>query len=153
MAGRQVKQCSVLVALEELIEALHEPRHGHRVGLADAIDIGADQDQAACAALAIGGGDANLGAADLAGEGVALSALGLLERLFLLREFCLRAACRARSCCSSSCGSIPIDGSIATVYYPKTTSTMYGRKNPNDSEGALFPFLCEKRRASRRLQP
>ena len=48
----------VLVVLQELIEALHEPGHGHRVGLADAVDIGADQDQAAGAALAVGGGDA-----------------------------------------------------------------------------------------------
>ena len=29
---------------------------------------------------------------------------------------------------------------------------MHGQKNPNDSEGALFPFLCEKRRASDRLK-
>ena len=28
---------------------------------------------------------------------------------------------------------------------------MHGKKNPNDSEGALFPFLYEKRRASERL--
>ena len=57
------------------------------VGLADAVDVGADQDQAAGAALAVGGGEARLGAADLAGEGGALAALGLLERFFLRREF------------------------------------------------------------------
>ena len=85
----EVEQGPVLVALEELIEALHEPGHGHRVGLADAVDVGADQDQAACAALAVGGGEAGLGAADLAGEGGALAALGLLERCFLRREFLL----------------------------------------------------------------
>ena len=79
---RQVKQSPVLVALEEFIESLHEPLHGLRVGLADAVDIGADQDQAAGAALAVGGGEAGLGAADLACEGIALAALGLLERLF-----------------------------------------------------------------------
>ena len=73
----------------KLIEALHEPGHGRRVGLADAVDVGADQDQAAGAALAVGGGEAGLGAADLAGEGGALAALGLLERLFLRREFLL----------------------------------------------------------------
>ena len=55
---RQVEQCPVLVVLQELIEALHEPGHGHRVGLADAVDVGTDQDQAAGAALAVGGGDA-----------------------------------------------------------------------------------------------
>ena len=27
---------------------------------------------------------------------------------------------------------------------------MHGQKNPNDSEGALFPFLYEKRCASER---
>ena len=52
----------------------------------------AEQDQAACAALAGGGGEAGLGAADLAGEGGALSALGLLERFFLRCEF-LREGC------------------------------------------------------------
>ena len=31
---------------------------GNRFGLADAVDVGADQDQAAGAALAVGGGDA-----------------------------------------------------------------------------------------------
>ena len=65
----------------EAIEARHEPGHGRRVGLADAVDVGADQDQAAGAALAVGGGEARLGAADLAGEGVALAALGLLQRV------------------------------------------------------------------------
>ena len=87
--GRQVEQCPVLVALEELIEALYEPRHGRRVGLANAVDVGADQDQAAGAALAVGGGEAGLGAADLACEGGALAVLGLLERLFLRRKFLL----------------------------------------------------------------
>ena len=42
--------------------------------------IGTNADQAAGAALAVGGGDARLGAADLAGEGVALAALSLLDR-------------------------------------------------------------------------
>ena len=87
--GRQVEQCPVLVALEELIKALHEPGPVHRVGLADAVDVGADQDQAAGAALAVGGGDPRLGAANLACEGVALASLGLLERFFLRREFVL----------------------------------------------------------------
>ena len=78
----KVEQGPVLVALEELIKALHEPGHGRRVGLADTVDVGADQNQAAGAALAVGGGEAGLGAADLAGEGGALTALSLLERLF-----------------------------------------------------------------------
>ena len=86
---RQVKQCPVLVALQEAIEPFHEPGHGRRVGLADVVDVGADQDQAAGAVLAVGGGEARLGAADLAGEGVALAALSLLERFFLRREFLL----------------------------------------------------------------
>ena len=149
-AWRQVEQGPVLVALQELIEALYEPRHGRRVGLADAVDVGAQENQAAGAALAVGGGEARLGAADLTGEGGALSALGLLERCFFAVSSCVRAACRARSCCSSSCGSILVDGSIATVYYSNTASMMHDQKNPNDREGALFPFLCEKRRASAR---
>ena len=79
-------------------------RHSLRVGLADAVDVGAEQDQTAGAALAVGGGEAGLGAADLAGEGVTLAALGLLERLFLRREFSLEGRLPASSCCSSSCG-------------------------------------------------
>ena len=63
--------------------------HGRRVGLADAVDVGADQDQAAGAALAVSGGETRLGAADLAGEGVALAALGFLQRFFLRRKFLL----------------------------------------------------------------
>ena len=59
------------------------------VGLRGVLDVGADQDQAAGAALAVGGGEAGLGAADLAGEGVALAALSLLQRFFLRREFLL----------------------------------------------------------------
>ena len=68
-----------MVALEELIKALPEPGHGRRVGLADAVDVGADQDQAAGGALSVGGGDAGLGATDLAGKGVALAAELSLE--------------------------------------------------------------------------
>ena len=67
--GREVEQGPVLVALEEAIEALHEPGVRRRVGLRGVLDVGADQDQAASAALAVGGGEAGLGAADLAGEG------------------------------------------------------------------------------------
>ena len=54
------------------------------------LDVGADEDQAAGAAFAVGGGDARLGAADLAGEGVALAALSLLQFFFLGREFLLQ---------------------------------------------------------------
>ena len=52
-----------LVALEELIEAIHEPRHGRRVGLADAVDVGAHEDQAAGAALTMPNGQRSLAAA------------------------------------------------------------------------------------------
>ena len=69
-------------ALEEAIESLHELGYGRRVALTHAVNVGADQDQAAGAALAVGGGDTRLGVADLAGEGVALAALSLLERFF-----------------------------------------------------------------------
>ena len=86
---RQGEQGPILVALEELIEAIHEPGHGHRVGLADAVDVGTDQDQAAGASLAVDGGDARLGASDLAGEGVALAVLGLIQHFFLSRELFL----------------------------------------------------------------
>ena len=90
MPGRQVEQSPVLVALEEFIESLHETLSGNRFDLADAVDVGADQDQAAGAAFAVGGGDAGLCAADLACEGIALAALGLLEFFFLRLEFLLQ---------------------------------------------------------------
>ena len=51
---RQVEQCPVLVALEELIEALHETLHGNRLGLADTVDAGADQGQAAVKDAGVG---------------------------------------------------------------------------------------------------
>ena len=54
------------------------------------LDVGADQDQAAGAALAVGSGEAGLGAADLAGEGVALAALGLLQLFFPRLQFLLQ---------------------------------------------------------------
>ena len=43
-------------------------------------------DQSAGAAFAVGGGDAGLSTADLAGEGVALAALSLMQRFFLRRK-------------------------------------------------------------------
>ena len=48
------------------------------IGLSDMLEVGADKDQAAGAALAFGGGDAGLGAPDLAFEVVALTSLGIL---------------------------------------------------------------------------
>ena len=44
----------------------------------DMLQVGAHEDQAAGAALAFGGGDAGLGAPDLAFEVVALASLGIL---------------------------------------------------------------------------
>ena len=87
---RQVEYCPVLVALEEAIEPLQEPVVLGGVGLRAVLDVGADEDQAAGAAFAVGGGEANLGTADLAGEGVALAALSLLQPFFLGLEFLLQ---------------------------------------------------------------
>ena len=82
IAGR-IEQGPVLVALEEAIEPLQEPVVLGGVSLRAVLDVGADEDQATGAALTVGGGDARLGAADLAGEGVALAALRLLQLVFL----------------------------------------------------------------------
>ena len=60
------------------------------VGLRAVLDVGANEDQAAGAALAVGGGEARLGAADLTGEGLALAALRLLQFFLLGREFLLQ---------------------------------------------------------------
>ena len=54
----------------------------YRVVLRGVLDVGADQDQAAGAALAVGGGEAGLGAADLAGEGGAVGGVGPPGALF-----------------------------------------------------------------------
>ena len=78
----QIEQGPVLVALEEAIEPVHELVVFGGVGLRAVLDVGADENQATGAAFAVGGGETNLGAADLAGEGVALAALGLLEFFF-----------------------------------------------------------------------
>ena len=83
----EIEQGPVLVALEEAREPVHKLVVLGGVGLRTVLDVGAHENQAAGAALAVGGGDAGLGAADLAGEGCALAALGLLERFFLRREF------------------------------------------------------------------
>ena len=52
------------------------------IGLGDVIDVGADEDQLAGAALAFGGSDSRLGAPDLAFEVVALAALCFQEFFF-----------------------------------------------------------------------
>ena len=90
--GAQVvaEQCPVPVVLQGLIEARHDFRLQCGIGVHAAVEVGADQDQAAGAAFAVGGGDAGLGAADLACEGIALAALGFLERFFLRLEFLLQ---------------------------------------------------------------
>ena len=75
--------------LQGRIEARHDVRLQRGIGVHAAVEVGAQEDQAAGAAFAGGGGEAGLGAADLAGEGLALAALGLLERFFLRREFLL----------------------------------------------------------------
>ena len=85
----EIEQGPVLVALKEAIEPLQEPVVLGGVGLRRVFNVGADENKAAGAAFAVGGGEAGLGTADLAGEGVALAALGLLERFFLRREFLL----------------------------------------------------------------
>ena len=54
------------------------------IGLGDVLDVGADENQAAGAALAFGGGDAGLGAPDLAFEDFFPVALGFQQLFFAL---------------------------------------------------------------------
>ena len=86
----EIEQGPVLVALEEAIELVDEPVVLGGIGLRAVLDVGADENQAAGAAFAVGGGEANLGTADLAGEGVALASLSLLQLFFLCLEFLLQ---------------------------------------------------------------
>ena len=53
----------------------------------DVLEVGAHEDQPAGAALALGGGDAGLGAPDLAFEGVLPNALGFQEFFFPFLQF------------------------------------------------------------------
>ena len=59
----QIEQRPVLVALEEAIEPVQEPVVLGGVGLRGVLDVGADENQAASAAFAVGGGDAGLSTA------------------------------------------------------------------------------------------
>ena len=79
------------------------------------LQVGAHEDQAAGAALTVGGTDPGLGAPDLFLQVGALASLGILKLFFFAFSSWFRASCRFSSCWSSSCGSIASDGSIGPV--------------------------------------
>ena len=83
------------------------------VGLRGVLDVGADEDQAAGAAFAVGGGEARLGAADLSSEGVALAALSLLQLFLLGREFLLQGFLPAEQVFEFCLRLHGVDGSIS----------------------------------------
>ena len=60
------------------------------IGLGEVFHVGAHEDQAAGAAFTVSGGDAGLGAADLAFEVIALAALGILELFFARLQLLLQ---------------------------------------------------------------
>ena len=60
--GRQVEQGPVLGPLQETIESFHEAISLDGIVASEVLEVGAHEDQAACAALAFGGGDPGLGA-------------------------------------------------------------------------------------------
>ena len=88
--GRQVEQGAVLAPLQETIESFHEAISLGGIVASEVLEVGAHEDQAACAALAFGGGDPGLGAQDLAFEVVALAALCLQELFFLFLQLVLQ---------------------------------------------------------------
>ena len=79
----QVEQFPITVPFQELIESLHETGHRNRVVLGDVLQVGAHEDQAAGAALAVGGADPGLGVPDLFLQVGALVSLGILKLFFL----------------------------------------------------------------------
>ena len=80
------------------------------------LEVGAHEDQAAGAALAFGGGDAGLGALDLAFEGVFPNALGFQEFFFSFLQFLVQGLLALQQLVSSSCGFMASDnGSIGQV--------------------------------------
>ena len=78
----QGEQFAVAVPFQEAIESLHEAFALIGIAAGDVLKVGAEKDQAAGTALAFGGGDAGLGAPDLAFEVVALASLGILQLFF-----------------------------------------------------------------------
>ena len=82
MTGRQIEQGAVPRPLQETIESFHEAISLTGIVAGEVLEVGAHEDQAACAALAFGRGDPGLGAPDLAFEVVALALLGLAAALF-----------------------------------------------------------------------
>ena len=80
--GRQVEQGPVLGPRQETIESFHETISLGGIVASEVLEVGAHEDQTACAALAFGGGDPGLGAQDLAFEVVALASLGLQQLFF-----------------------------------------------------------------------
>ena len=60
---------AIAVAFQEFIESLHETGHGNRVVLGDVLQVAAHENQAPCVVLVFSGGEAGLGALDLALEG------------------------------------------------------------------------------------
>ena len=82
-ARGQSKEFTVTVAFQEAIEFFQETGLALRVSLGDMLQVAAQEDQAAGAAFALGGGDPGLGASDLFLQVGALAALGMLQLFFL----------------------------------------------------------------------
>ena len=78
----QGEQFAVAVPFQEAIESLHEAFALIGIAAGDVLKVGAEKDQAAGAALAFGGGDAGLGALDLAFEGFSPLTLGVQQLFF-----------------------------------------------------------------------
>ena len=78
----QIKELSIPVPLQEYLKSFHEAISLVGIVAGDVFEVGAQEDQAAGALFAFGGGDSGLGALDLAFEVVALSSLSGEQFLF-----------------------------------------------------------------------
>ena len=102
------------------------------------LEVGAHEDQAAGAALAVGGADPGLGAPDLFLQIGALASLGILKLFFFAFSSWFRASCRFSSCWSSSCGPIAADGSSGPVDGANWIVCVAGDRNPERKKRAHY---------------
>ena len=82
----QIEQFSIPIPFQEYIESLDEAISLVGIVAGDVLQVGAHEDQAAGAALALGGGDAGLSAPNLFLQVVALASLGILKLFFARLE-------------------------------------------------------------------
>ena len=93
----QIEEFPIAVPFQEYRKSLHEAISLAGIVAGDVLEVGAPEDQTAGAALAFGGGNAGLGAPDLAFEGVLPEALGIRRARAALNPAMVRSRINSRS--------------------------------------------------------